>query len=185
MSYALTCYTPSFRLATGQEARPSHLARCRVSVAQQTIPVEHYIAWDARPGGSGIAGMYAQVPTHAHRVTGAYVHILADDDVLAGPDVAERTMAIAERHAWPEVLIVCARKAGRILPSAPYPPRVGQIDLGCIICRRDVWQAHVYDYGRRYEGDGDFAVALHLAGRQFLYTDVLFETGEAMYGAPE
>lgn len=173
----LSFYTPTYK-------RPTLLARCRASVAAQTVPCEQVIIPDTV--GLGIAGMYAALPTHAYRLTGDYVHFLADDDFLAGADVVERVQRLALAEGRPDVIVVRAIKNGLDLPLDPYgPPVEGRIDLGCIITRRDVWLQHVHDYGHRYEGDCDHARAMWDAGRRFVYSDILFELGPAMHGAPE
>lgn len=173
----LSFYTPTYR-------RPTLLARCEESVGAQTIPCEHVVIPDAV--GIGIDGVFAAVPAHAHKVTGDYVHFLADDDVLAFPDVAARVEVFARAQALPDVIIVRAIKNGLDLPfSRSGPPVMGQIDLGCVITRRDIWLQHVHDYGHRYEGDFDHVSAMWQAGRRFVYSDILFEVGPAMRGRPE
>ena len=173
----LSFYTPTYK-------RPTLLARCRASVGAQTIPCQHVVIEDTV--GLGIHGMYHDIPEHAHLVTGEYVHVLADDDYLEAHDVAERVQAVAFAKSSPEVILVRAIKNGMHLPSyTSGPPKLGQIDLGCVITRRDVWLAHVQDYGRRYEGDFDHVRAMWNCGRRFLFTDILFERGPAMHGRPE
>lgn len=185
MTPFLSFYTPTYR-------RPHLLARCQASVDAQTIPCEHIIIPDTV--GIGIPGVFASVPTHAHKVTGEYVHFLTDDDYLASNTVAAQLQAIAAAHDRPDVIIVRAIKDVRIhdhwvtldLPlNREGPPMLGQIDLGCVVTRRDVWMAHVQDYGARYEGDFDHVHAMWRAGRRFVYTDLIVLRGKAMHGNPE
>ena len=173
----LSFLTPTYR-------RPQLLAACMESVRQQTVPCEQVIVHDTV--GRGIAGMFAMLPAYASALHGEYVHILADDDVLCSDLVVEAVAAFCRAQpAAPDVIVVRAQKNGLLLPLAMSgPPALGAIDLGCLITRRDVWQGHVGDYGRRYEGDYDFARALWEARRSFAYCDVLFERGPALRGAP-
>lgn len=173
----LSFYTPTYK-------RPQALARCQASVGAQTLLCEQLVIRDEI--GIGIAGMYAAIPLHAHGLSGQYVHLLADDDWLAAPDVAAQVQAAVWAHHHPDVVIVRAVKAGLDLPLEPHgPPVEGRIDLACVITRRDVWLAHVHDYGQRYEGDYDHVSALWTAGRRFVYTDILFAYGPASHGRPE
>lgn len=156
------------------------------SVAEQTIPVQQVFARDRVLGGSGVAGMFSQVKLHAHRLTGDYVHFLADDDWLCGPTVAEQVQTFALLNGWPDVIVVRAEKCGVMYPiRMEGPPICGQIDLGCIITRRDVWLQHVQDYAAVYEGDYWHMLAMYNAGRRFVYSSIEFERGPAMRGAAE
>jgi hypothetical protein len=173
----LSFYTPTYR-------RPMLLAACLESVRQQTVPCEQLVVPDHV--GLGIAGMYARVARYAGALHGRYVHFLADDDQLAAPDVVARVADFAQAHGDPPVIIVQAIKNGLRLPlTLEGPPREGAIDLGCLITRRDIWTQHADCYGRRYEGDYDFARSLWDDGHPFTYAPILFETGPALKGAGE
>jgi hypothetical protein len=176
----LSFYTPTFR-------RPMALAKCMQSVQAQTLveEIEQVVIVDHV--GLGVAGMYERVPSYASSMHGRYVHMLADDDVLAGPHVVAQVRERAEREGFPPVLIVSAIKGHLTLPlDNAGPPICGRIDLGCLIVRNDVWQQHVKDYGSRYEGDFDIADALWKAGHQFVYArDIMFLIGAVSRGAAE
>jgi hypothetical protein len=179
----ITFYTPTFR-------RPKALAACLSSVNQQTIAgeIEHLVIPDYV--GVGIAGMYERVPTYVDAVHGRYVHLLADDDVLASPHVVAALRSFAEARNNPPVIIVRVVKhleeGALMLPLDDQgPPVMGRIDLGCIVTRADVWKAHANDYGKVYEGDFFFAKALWDAGHQFVYTDLFFLQGAVMRGRAE
>jgi len=173
----LSFYTPTYR-------RPRQLAACLESVRVQTVPCEQVVIPDHVC--LGIAGMYATVARYASALHGEYVHFLADDDRLASPSVVAEVREFALAHERPAVIVVRAIKNGLSLPRVMHgPPVQSEIDLGCLITRLDVWQAHADDYGRRYEGDFDFARALWDAGHKFVYADILFEVGPALHGAPE
>lgn len=177
MTPFLSFYTPTYR-------RPKALAACLASVQAQTIVdrLEQIVVVDHV--GIGVGGMFQRVPNHAGALTGRYVHLLADDDVLAGPDVCAAVEAAAVND--PPLILVRAKKGDLELPiGAAWPPVCGRIDLGCLITRRDIWLQHLLAYGSRYEGDFDFASALFYAGHQPLVLDLRFLTGGVMRGQPE
>ena len=130
----LSLYTPTYK-------RPTGLARCLASVAQQTAvaDIEQIVIVDHL--GIGIDGMYARIPDYAGAVHGDYVHVLADDDELAGPDVVQTVRDCAEANGHPAVILVAVQKGGLVLTSPAWPPVLGGIDLGSMIVRRDVWTA--------------------------------------------
>lgn len=173
----MTFYTPTYR-------RPKGLAACLDSVQRQTAvdAIEQIVIPDHV--GLGIGGMYQRIPDYADAVHGDYVHVLADDDVLASPTVVERVRDFARTHDQPALILVAVNKAGNwILPS--WPPVCGAIDLGCLIVRGDVWQAHAAAYGACYEGDYTFAAALHANHVQAVRMDLHFLSGGVMHGAAE
>lgn len=175
----LTFYTPTFR-------RPLALRACMASVHAQTAAhdIEHLIVPDLV--GRGVGGMFTQIPQYADAVHGEYVHILADDDTLAAPDVVAAVREFAIRHRYPPVIVAKADKGGSVWPSGqPWPPICGAFDLGCTITRADVWRAHVTAYGDTYEGDYHFAASVAAAGHQAEYLPMLFLRGGVMRGAPE
>lgn len=176
----LTFYTPTFR-------RPHALAKCLASVQSQTAvdAIEQVVIPDHV--GVGVDGMYARVPFYANAVHGQYVHVLADDDVLAGPHVVAQLRERAQSEGLPPVLIVSATKGHLTLPLDDHgPPVCGRIDLGCLVVRRDIWQRHVDDYGKCYEGDFFMAKALWDAGHRFVYArDITFLIGAVSRGAAE
>jgi hypothetical protein len=175
----LTFYTPTYK-------RPHGLQRCMASVAAQSVvgEIEHLIIPDYV--GLGIGGMYQRVPDIVPAVRGQYVHFLADDDILAAPNVVEIVKQAAEQNGYPPMLLVNVIKGGLQWPQGqPWPPVCGGIDLGCFITRADVWQAHAHKYGHRYEGDFDFAEAVAQSGHQAVSVDVLFLIGGVSRGAPE
>lgn len=179
MTPFLTLYTPTYR-------RPQQLARCLDSVRQQTAveAIEQIVIPDHV--GVGVHGMFARVRHYADAVHGRYVHLLADDDVLAGPTVVAHVQAFADAHDNPPVILVSARKGGQEWPQGnPWPPQCGHIDLGCVITRADVWKRHVGDYGLNYEGDYWYMRALYEAGHPAAWCDLLFSIGAVSHGRAE
>jgi hypothetical protein len=176
----ISFYTPAYR-------RPMALAKCLASVGSQSAvdAIEQIVIPDHV--GVGVDGMYGRVPCYATAVHGQYVHLLADDDVLAGPHVVAQLRERAERENFPPVLIVSAIKGHLTLPLEDHgPPICGRIDLGCLVVRRDIWQQHVSDYGKCYEGDFFMADALWKAEHRFVYArDITFLIGAVSRGAAE
>lgn len=175
----LTLYTPTYK-------RPTALAACLASVANQTAvdAVEQIVVVDHV--GVGVSGMYARIPQYVDAVHGDYVHVLGDDDVLATPFVVEQLQNLACLAQQPPVILVRAKKGPSVWPQGlAWPPRMGAIDLGCVITRADVWKAHATDYGHRYEGDFDFMHALWMAGHVPYVSDLLFSIGAVSRGAAE
>jgi hypothetical protein len=158
------------------------------SVAAQTVvgDVEQIVIPDHV--GLGVGGMYKRVAAYAHAVHGRYVHVLADDDILASPTAVEELRAFARANGDPEMIVVKSRKGGNVYPTGrPWPPIEGRIDLGCLVARSDVWKRHVQAYGHpgRYEGDFDFANAVWAAGHQTVFCDLLLVDGAVMRGKEE
>jgi glycosyltransferase involved in cell wall biosynthesis len=175
----LSLYTPTYR-------RPHGLARNLASVQAQTAvdDLEQIVIPDHV--GVGIDGMYARVPRYAHAVHGRYVAFLCDDDVLAGPTVVEQVRTHATHAGQPALIVVRTQKNGAIWPTGEYwPPRLGAIDLNCLIVRSDIWRSHVHCYGKRYEGDFDFAESLWQHGVYASPLDLLFSIGGVSRGAAE
>lgn len=176
----LSIFTPTYR-------RPAGLQACMASVASQTAiaEIQHLIVPDYL--GHGIAGMFATVPEMvAPALTGQYVHLLADDDMLATPTVVAQVAQFAADHQFPQLILVRALKGGFEWPQGQvWPPVLGEIDLGCLVTRADVWKAHRDCYGRCYEGDYVFAAALHKSGMQAAIMDLRFVIGGVSRGRPE
>jgi hypothetical protein len=130
--------------------------------------------------------MFGAIPRYASAVHGEYVHVLADDDVLAAPDVVARLLEFAAWTHRPPLIVAQVDKGGRLYPHEPaWPPRLGAIDLGCLVTRADVWHQHVASYGRRYEGDFDFASALAASGHSAMVWHGVLLRGAVMRGASE
>lgn len=181
---------PFLTIYTATHRRPHALARCLASVGEQTVAdrIQHFVVVDHV--GIGIGGVYAQVPTYAPAVRGEYVYLLNDDNVLASPTVVGELEAFVRLHDDPPpVIIGVVDIDGQRFPINDLMPRIGPIqsyvDLGNLIVRRDVWLDACHHYGRRYEGDFDFALYLWEMGHPFVNWPVLFATGHASHGATE
>jgi hypothetical protein len=181
----ISFWTPTFR-------RPKSLAACIASVGRQTAAehCEQFVLPD-HIGLGLVNGLYGRMRWYYEAFRGKYVHVLCDDDELAAEDVVEKLMKFAEKKGEPPVILVRATKGGLDLPfQVPVPgqrwdPVCGQIDLSCYVLRQDIWRRHVDDYGNRYEGDYDHAVALQNAGHRLEFLDLQFVDGGASNGRPE
>ncbi len=178
---------PFLTLWTTSYMRPQALAKNFESVAKQSAvaAVEQLVFPDHV--GYGWDAMYGRVHWYAPAVRGQYVAWLNDDDVLAAENVVARLIGIATHRDYPEVIVVRVRKGPMEFPNkcTGWPPEMGRVDLGCYVLRRDVFMAHLSDYGHRYEGDYDHAVAVYAARRGAVVTDILFAEGPASGGRPE
>lgn len=184
MSPFLTIYTPTLR--------PKNLLACMSSVKAQTLAgaIQHLIVPDYL--GVGIVEAFYRWPAlYAPVVRGQYVVLMGDDDVLAADTAVEQLAHLAKSYDYPDVLIVSAEKGhlGRLPYASNGPPVCGQIDLNCVVTRRDVWLQHVHDYGHRYEGDFDHIKAMWDTGRRIVWTQetvaLLLSTGAVSKGRPE
>lgn len=177
----LTFYTVTFR-------RPAALWRNMASIGRQTAVerVEQIVLPD-HVGYGLVGGLFGRIAWYAEAVRGDYVHILNDDDELADARVVERLQAFVVSTGSPPVVVVRGRKGGVDFPRGAWgvPPEEGLVDLGNYVLRRDVWTAHVNDYGMRYQGDYDHARALFETGHRFEFLDMLFFVGGAGGGRPE
>lgn len=177
----LTIYTPTYQ-------RPSLLQVCEDSVQAQTDvgDIQHLVIRDEV--GVGIDGMYAAIPANTYYMTGQYVYVLQDDDMLADNDVVADLQAFVTSQNKPDVVICLNRKRGNVYPTYPRQtmtegPREGFIDLGSYIVRRDVFQRYADAFGKRYAGDIDFIVKLWVENCRFVFFDRLFSV-EQLAGVP-
>lgn len=174
----LSIYTPTFQ-------RPGLLADCIASVEAQTVPVEHVIVHDHV--GLGVGGMFADIPNHAHRVTGDLVMVLSDDNLLVDSQVAEDLLRVWDGHGCPDVVMFKGSIGQCVQPVAwEQEPVECQVDLSCFAVERQVWQEHAGDWGHRYEGDFDFIHSLWTAGYTFFWWNRLcFMAQVISRGQPE
>jgi hypothetical protein len=132
--------------------------------------------------------MFAAIPGQVHYMTGRYVYILQDDDVLADNTAVAELYRFAVQERYPEVIICQNRKRGNVYPTDAFRllswgPEEGHIDLGSYIVRIDIFRRHVNDFGKRYAGDADFAVKLWQQGYRFVVWNRLFAV-EQIPGVP-
>ena len=177
----LSIYTPTYK-------RPRLLARCVMSVENQTAWEEiQHVVWRDEVG-VGIAGMFAEIPRHVDELVGRYVYVLQDDDWLAAPDVVEELQRFVDALAEaPAVVMVKNRKGPHTYPEDwGARPAWAHVDLGNYVVRRDVFAAHAGDFGKRYEGDFDFIDLLWRTGWRFAWCDLVFARTEGWgKGRPE
>lgn len=179
---------PFLTIYTSTHLRPAALVRNLASVGRQTAveDLEQIVVPDHV--GYGLAGgLFGRIPWYAPACRGRYVAILSDDDELADERAVERLRAFVAQRGDPPVVLVRVRKGDATFPKGTPDagPAEGAVDLGSYVLRRDVWLAHAGDYGRRYQGDFDHAVALDQAGYSPIYCDLLFAVGPLSNGRPE
>lgn len=177
----ITFITPTYR-------RPQQLAACLASVGAQTAVADiEQIVLPDHVGLGIVDGLYGRLPHYVDAIHGRYVHVLADDDVLASPTAVAEVKAFAEANHEPPVIVVRVRKGHMTLPGQSLnPPVCGAIDMGCLIQRADIYRRFVSAYCTgRYEGDFDHAHALWKAGIPFAVMPSLFVVGAQSHGRPE
>jgi len=177
MTPFLTIFTPTHR--------PALLAECMASVKRQTAvdKVQHVIVPDY-VGRGIVASLYGGLKRYATSFDGQYVHALADDDLLASPHAVSWLETRARQHEYPEVIVAKVRKGRWDFPQVPVTeaPVLGKVDMASYVIRRDVFLAHVKDYGDRYAGDFDFAAALFAAGYRHVFHEHVFVVGGTTCG---
>lgn len=143
----LTIYTPHLY------TRPTWLARCKDSVAQQTDQdIQHLVIVDKV--GIGWAGVAKEIPQHHAEILGDYVYILSDDDWLADNNVVADFRQFVQTNGSPDFVFCKQRIGGAVYPTNwGQPATVAKISGGCIIVKRQVWFEHKWGTGRT----GDFA----------------------------
>jgi hypothetical protein len=173
MTPFLSIWTPTYR-------RPTYLKRCMESVQAQTARDEiQHLVWEDRIG-VGVAGMYAEIARHVDELAGRYVYILQDDDILTAESVVERLKLFAWENDEPPVIICRSVKGPLRLPTYwKKAPQYGHIDLGNYVVRRDVFAAHVNDFGLEYAGDYPFIRKLWDEGYLFGWCDMLLAQAQA------
>jgi len=179
---------PFLTLYTATYLRPVALARNMASVGRQTATgdIEQLVLPD-HVGYGLVNGLYGRITWYADACRGDYVAFLSDDDELAGENVVAALKVFADKRGRPEVISVRVKKGREEFPKSDptAEPIEGDVDLGTFVMRRDVWLAHKSDFGLRYQGDYDLAVAMWKAKRQIVPMDLLFAFGPAGGGRPE
>jgi GT2 family glycosyltransferase len=150
---------PFLSILTTTHKRPQMLEICKASVREQTDPdFQHYV-WEDK-AGVGVAEQYGYYPRIGEHLTGKYILVLNDDDVLADPDlIAGLKRIIATLEQEPYIFIVKMRYGDRVLPDKGWPGRLikTHVCVSNLIVRSDIWKASANRYRRAYTGDWYFA----------------------------
>lgn len=172
----LTFYVPTYK-------RPKMLADCLASIKAQSDR-DYEVVLIRDEVGIGIDGMYGDIRNHAQEVSGDYVFVLSDDNLVTDTDFVK---GLKEQAADSPDVIVFKNQIVGVLPSIwEGAPELGQIDLSCFAVRRDIWQKHAADWGECYAGDYYFIRALWDAGYRFKWWDKLvIRAQKIMRGQPE
>ena len=119
--------------------------------------------------GNGLRWANEQFAVHAGRVTGDYVLLLDDDDVLAEPDAVAALRAAVRvttlQETAPDIVMFrcdCGPGVG-ILPDGvawQKRPVLGHVGGSCFIVRNEVWQRHIGMFAQPSGGDYHFLEAL-------------------------
>jgi hypothetical protein len=157
-------------------SRPENLARVGESIAAAACePWE--VCWHVRfdlarehVGGQALKNAMLD------EIDGGWV-IFLDDDTVLDPMLLS---FVADNLA--EMVVVSQRRAdGRVLRAAPENMRVGQVDIGQAVLRRDLIGEHRIP--THYEGDGVFLADLAAAG-DVRYIDEVLSHHNALERVP-
>ena len=174
----LTCYTPTFR-------RPKLLECCCTSVLLQAERVQHVIV----PDEVGIGWrIFTEIRRHAHKCIGEYVHFLSDDCALSDSLVSIDLRRFADSSEYPEVIIWKGQYPDSVCPWQPagVRPRLGYINLGNFVVRRDVWLRTADSWMAEYAGDFYYVDSLWERGCRFAWMDRIgWRALAIMNGKPE
>jgi hypothetical protein len=150
-------------------SRPENLTRVGESIAAAACdPWE--VCWHVRfdlardhVGGQALKNRMLD------QITDGWVTVI-DDDTLMHPDL----LAVASAYRAKDMLVVSQRRAdGRFLAAKPENMRVGQVDIGQVVVRREfIGGARIPE---NYEGDGEFIAFLTAAANAaYLWNEVSF-----------
>ena len=131
-------------------ARPELFESCLASVNSQNDPdFEHIILNDDR--GLGIAHANKMFYTNKHKVTGDYVFILDDDDVITTSNFVTEMKEIAKTQNYPDIIFIRMLINGHPRPTTDIC--WGQKELvrkhigsSCFIMKNKLWQDHIHNF---------------------------------------
>lgn len=132
-------------IVTRTHNRPELLTRNMASVAAQTEQdLEHIILHD--PVGRGIEWANAQYGRYGWALSGEYVLMLDDDNVLSEVDAVAALKATASISNADVIQFMADVGPNGVLPhdlSWQNPPQQYHVDGHTIAVRRDVWLEHI------------------------------------------
>jgi len=178
---------PFLTVVTRCYKRPQMLRRNQAALDAQTCDDwEQLLLVDAV--GRGVGWANAQFAAHADDVSGDYVLMLDDDDMLARSDAIE-TLKDAAKGS-PELIVFRAdHKQNGILPTAEVwgqEPKATHISGQDFITRADVWRAHIAHFAQTSMGDIAFLRALWPNVADVVWLDeLLVEVQRVSLGAAE
>lgn len=145
--------------------RPTMMARCVQSIEEQDDPRwEHVILMDEKRRGIKYAD--GQFERNLHRINGAYVFVVDDDNALATPHFVSWLWDVVQREGEPDVVMFrCNYDDLGVLPQpgdwGQYPQHGRISPFNCIVKSGLFRQAvHVWTEGEPYKADYDFLKAL-------------------------
>ncbi len=94
-------------------------------------------------------------------LNGHYVYILDDDNAMLPGAVGSIKLAATESHSHD--MLICRinrlKRVHKVFPENEYwqkKPKYRNIDIGCVVLRRDLFLKAIKHFTARYEGDFDF-----------------------------
>ena len=176
-------------ILTRSNRRPNMLRINRNSVARQTDD-----DWVQRvlvdPSNQGVGWAQKNMGEYAPYLTGDYVLILDDDDMLCHDTLVQELKAIAAEHD-PDVIMVKMNHGERgTLPDAHswgQPPVCGRLGCSAYVVKRELWQAHADAWlSAKYASDFDFIHSVWQDDPVIYWHDVIASRVQAIsYGVTE
>lgn len=138
--------------------RQSLLERCVESVNNlRDKDFQHIVIKDTL--GSGIPHANSLFYANKHYVTGEYVFVLDDDDILITNDLVDDMKLVAREQGYPDIIFIMMDLYSNLIPT----PHVwskdkmipGHIGSSCVVVRNYLWQRNIANF-KTTETPGDF-----------------------------
>jgi len=138
--------------------RPNLLKRCIESVEKlKDKDFQHIIIYDSE--GLGIPHANQLFAKGKYRVTGEYVFMLDDDDVLISDDLVSDMKLVTSLQNYPDIIFVLMTLNGITFPSPLVWEKdqliPGNIGTSCFVMKNELWQDSI-DSFKTTELSGDF-----------------------------
>ena len=138
--------------------RPNLLERCKASIEKQTDKdFQHVILYDEE--GLGIPYANQMFSNNRHLMTGEYVFILDDDDVLIVDNFVEDMKQVAKEHGDPGIIFIRMLINGSLYPSKEVWEKdkmiANHVGSSCSVVLNKLWQENI-EYFVTTETPGDF-----------------------------
>ena len=131
-------------------ARPELFKSCIASIeAQKDQDFEHIILNDDK--GLGISHANKMFYDNKDKVTGDYVFILDDDDMITTPDFVSDMKEVVRTQDFPDIVFIRMIINGHIRPTTDICWRQEElvrkhIGSSCFIMKNELWQEHIHNF---------------------------------------
>jgi hypothetical protein len=157
--------------------RPKMLAvNIRSVLTQTNRSVEQIFIVDEVKRGLKLANK--SLYENRDRISGEWVYILDDDTKLISPKFVASLRTVAKNA---DVIMVKSSRPQLAPHTLPKPDvwrnpdrlRISSTNCLCYVVRRELWQRHIYHFGRRAAGDWWFLKAVAGARPRFAWLDMI------------